>query len=50
MQNNRIISNVLDWLTHPMYSDESVTFWFAALLGLLVLSFLWSMVIKQLES
>jgi hypothetical protein len=44
-----IFTNTLQWLTHPSYSDESLGTWGSFLMLVLILSFLWSTVIKQIE-
>jgi hypothetical protein len=46
---NGIISQTLDWLTHPVYSDASVGEWAAGLVLILVVAFLWSTVVSQIE-
>lgn len=43
-----IIGQTLDWLEHPAYSDASLGEWAAGLLVILILSFLWSTVIRSL--
>jgi hypothetical protein len=42
-----LISNTLDWLTHPTYSDASLGTWAAFLTLVLVGSFLWTTTLKQ---
>jgi hypothetical protein len=44
-----IISQTLDWLTHPAYSDASVGEWAAGLVLILIGAFLWSTVVSQIE-
>jgi hypothetical protein len=44
-----IISQTLDWLTHPAYSDASVGEWAAGLVLILIAAFLWSTVVSQIE-
>lgn len=45
-----LISQTLDWLAHPSHSDASLAEWAAGLLLILVLSFLWSTVVRQIEA
>ncbi len=42
-----LISQTLDWVTHPAYSDATPGQWAAGLLLILILSFLWTTVVKQ---
>jgi hypothetical protein len=44
-----LISQTLDWMTHAAYSEGSVSDWAAGLAVILMLSFLWATVIKQIE-
>lgn len=44
-----IISQTLDWLTHPAYSDASIGEWAAGLVLILIVAFLWSTVVSQIE-
>lgn len=46
---NGLLSQVSDWFTHPMYSDGTMLEWGAGLIGILILAFLWSLVIKEFE-
>ena len=46
---NGLISQTLDWLKHPGYSDASVREWSAFLVLILIVSFLWYTVVRQLE-
>lgn len=42
-----IISQTLDWLKHPIYSDSNVKDWAAFLTLVLIFSFLWHTVVQQ---
>ena len=44
-----ILGQSLDWLEHPGYSDATVGEWFGGLVVILILSFLWTTVLKGLE-
>lgn len=44
-----LISQTLDWMTHPMYSDASLTEWAAGLVLILIAAFLWTTVVAQIE-
>jgi hypothetical protein len=47
---NGLISQTLNWITHPQYSEEgSPSTWAAGLVLVLILSFLWTMVIRQIR-
>jgi hypothetical protein len=43
-----IIGKVVDWINHPANSDGDIMDWTAGLLVVIILSFLWSTVIRQL--
>lgn len=45
-----LISQTLDWITHPSQSEGDVSHWAAGLVLILVLAFLWSTVVKQLDA
>lgn len=44
-----LISQTLDWIMHPMYSEASLGEWAAGLVLILILAFLWSTVVRQIE-
>jgi|GEM_PF-6065280 len=44
-----LISQMLDWMTHPTYSDASLGEWAAGLVLILIVSFQWTNVIRQIE-
>jgi len=44
-----LLAQTLDWVTHPSYSDESLGTWAAFLLLVIIMSFLWTTVIRQIE-
>lgn len=44
-----LVSQTLDWITHPAYSDASLGEWAAGLVLILMLSFLWTTVVRQIE-
>jgi hypothetical protein len=46
---NGLISKTLDWITHPSKSEGTPGEWLAGLVIILILSFLWSTVISQIE-
>lgn len=45
-----IISQTLNWITHPSESEGTPVDWAAGLVLILILGFLWSMVLKQIEA
>ncbi len=47
MNGRGIITKIFDWFGHAGYSQASVGEWLAGLMLLLILSFLWSTVVKQ---
>lgn len=46
--NKGLVTQTLDWITHPAYSEASVSTWAAGLVLILMLSFLWTTVIRQI--
>jgi hypothetical protein len=44
-----IISKVFSWIWHPSNSEETVSDWAGFLVLVLIVSFLWSTVIKMAE-
>lgn len=44
-----LITKTLEWIEHPRYTQASLGEWAAGLLLVLIVSFLWTTVIKQLE-
>lgn len=44
-----ILGQSLDWLEHPSYSDATVGEWLGGLVVILILSFLWTTVLRGLE-
>jgi len=44
-----LISGIFQWGQHPLYSSGTVMDWGAALVLLLILSFLWKTVIDRIE-
>jgi hypothetical protein len=44
-----ILSQTLNWITHPSYSDGTISEWAAGLLLILLLSFLWATVVPHIE-
>ena len=42
-----MISRIYGWVWHPSNSDETLTEWFAGLVLILIISFLWSTVVKM---
>jgi hypothetical protein len=47
--NSGLISKTLDWITHPSKSEGTPMEWAAGLVIVLILSFLWTTVISQIE-
>lgn len=45
-----LISQTLDWITHPAYSEGSLQQWAAFLALILVVSFLWTTVVKEVTA
>lgn len=44
-----LLSRTIEWMTHPTYSDESLAEWGAFLVLVLIASFLWTTVVRQIE-
>jgi hypothetical protein len=44
-----LISQTLNWITHPMYSEGNLSEWAAGLAIIIIVSFLWSRVVAQIE-
>lgn len=42
-----IVSQTLDWITHPQYSDATLKEWAAGLSLILIISFLWATVVRD---
>ena len=49
MPQKGLLSTVGEWFNHPFYSEGSIKEWLAALALILVLSFLWSTVVREIE-
>lgn len=47
--NRGIISKIFDWGTHPNYDNTTAFQWFAGLVFILILAFLWSTVINGMR-
>lgn len=47
--NTGLVSGTIQWITHPLYSEETVGQWLAFVVIILIASFLWSTVVKQLS-
>jgi hypothetical protein len=46
--NQGIITKIFSWITHPSESEDgTVIEWFAGLVLILIVSFLWSTVVRQ---
>lgn len=45
-----LVTQTLDWIEHPKYSKATLGQWLAGLLLILIASFLWTTVIKQIEA
>jgi hypothetical protein len=48
-QGTGAISRIYGWLWHPSNSTETLTEWAAGLVVILIVSFLWSTVIKVVD-
>jgi hypothetical protein len=48
MTGKGIITEIIDWITHPYYSEETFTFWAVGLIVILAVSFLWSEIPRKL--
>lgn len=46
---NGVLTDTLQWITHPSYSEESLGTWAAFLLLAIMFGFLWATVIRQIE-
>lgn len=46
-QSSGILGKILDWLSHPVYSEGTSLQWAAGLVAILAVCFLWSTVVKQ---
>jgi len=46
---NGLISQTLNWLTHPSESEGNVKDWAAGLAVIVMVAFLWTRVLKQIE-
>lgn len=44
-----IISQTIDWITHPAYSEASPGQWLGGLVLILLVSFAWSTVVRSME-
>lgn len=44
-----LVTKTLDWLAHPSHSDGTVGEYLAGLLLILIIAFLWSTTLKQIE-
>ncbi len=44
-----LISKIFGWVTHPALSDEAPEDWAAFLVLALIVAFLWSTVIKEID-
>lgn len=47
---NGLITQTLNWITHPSKSEGTPTDWAAGLLLILILAFLWTLVLKEIET
>lgn len=48
MNGQGVLSTTLDWITHPLYSEESLGTWAAFLLLVIIVSFLWQTTLHQI--
>ena len=46
---NSLIGDVLQWGTHPSYSKGTVSQWLAGTVLILIVSFLWAMVLREID-
>lgn len=44
-----LISKTFSWVTHPLNDTSTVVDWFAGLVLILILAYLWSTVIRMIE-
>lgn len=42
-----IVSKLFDWMLHPTFSEGTPAEWIAGLVLIIILSFLWSTVVRQ---
>lgn len=47
---NGLITEIFNWGAHPSYSEGTTATWLAFLVLILIASFLWSTVIKAIQS
>jgi hypothetical protein len=45
-----LISKFFSWGTHPLNDDSTIKQWLAGLLLILIVSFLWIQVVRQIET
>lgn len=48
MNGKGIITEIIDWITHPYYSEEGWSFWLVGLVVIIAVSFLWSEIPRKL--
>lgn len=48
--NKGLISQIFDWGIHPMNSDSNTSTWLAFLVLILIVSFLWSTVVRSIQT
>lgn len=44
-----LVTQTLDWITHPYYSESDLTIWAAFLVLALIASFGWAVTVKALH-
>ena len=44
-----IISQTIDWIRHPQFAEGTPGEWAAGALLILILSFMWTLVLKQIK-
>jgi hypothetical protein len=44
-----LVSQILAWGTHPMASEGTIGDWLAGIVLILIASFLWAQVIRQID-
>lgn len=42
-----VLSQLVDWIEHPTFSEGTPTEWLAGLALIIIVSFLWSTVVRQ---
>ena len=47
--NQGLVGNVLSWGTHPTYSEGTAAEWFWGAALILVIAFLWTRVLREIE-